>query len=178
MVRPELSVLIVCMGNICRSPTAEGVLRAKLAEAGLAGRVSVDSAGTHGYHVGEPPDRRASAAAAARGYDLSPLRCRELGPDDRRFDLVLAMDRGNLRLVRRVLGDDHDGVALFLAHDDPRDGDGSIGHEVPDPYSGGLAGFEHVLDLIEEGSEAWVARFERRLADAGQHEAPPDGSGT
>jgi protein-tyrosine phosphatase len=173
---PELSVLLVCMGNICRSPTAEAVLRAKLDQAGLAGRVEVDSAGTHAYHVGDPPDRRARAAAAARGYDMEALRGRLVGEGDRRFDLVLAMDRANLRLVRQVVGEGYDGLALFLSGDG-----GEVGREVPDPYTAGSEAFEHVLDLIEEGADAWVERLRARLGEVaavGHEEAPPGGSGT
>jgi protein-tyrosine phosphatase len=155
---PELSVLLVCMGNICRSPTAEAVLRAKLAEAGLAERVHVDSAGTHAYHVGEGADRRAAAAAAARGYDTAGLRARQLHAADEAFDLILTMDRANLRLTRRVLGEDHPGVGLFL--DDERGA-----REVPDPYGGASDAFEHVLDLIEGGADRWVAEIATRLGE-------------
>jgi protein-tyrosine phosphatase len=157
-VEPELSVLLVCMGNICRSPTAEAVLRAKLAEAGLAERVHVDSAGTHAYHVGEGADRRATAAAAARGYDTAGLRARQLHAADEAFDLILTMDRANLRLTRRVIGEDHPGVGLFL--DDERGA-----REVPDPYGGASDAFEHVLDLIEGGADRWVAEIARRLGE-------------
>ena len=157
-VEPELAVLLVCMGNICRSPTAEAVLRAKLAQAGLAERVHVDSAGTHAYHVGEPPDRRAGAVAAARGYETQGLRARQLHAADEAFDLILAMDRANLRLTRRVIGEDHPGVGLFL--DDERGA-----REVPDPYGAASDAFEHVLDLIEAGADGWVAEIARRLQD-------------
>jgi protein-tyrosine phosphatase len=175
---PELSVLLVCMGNICRSPTAEAVLRSKLEQAGLASRVRVDSAGTHAYHVGEPPDRRARAVAASRGYDAERLRARQLEEGDRSFDLILAMDRANLRLARRVVGDDHPGLGLFL--DDERGA-----REVPDPYGATPDAFERVLDLIEGGAAAWVDTIARRLereaderASAADEKAPSDGSGT
>jgi protein-tyrosine phosphatase len=157
-VNGALRVVVVCMGNICRSPTAEVVLRDKLAAAGLAGRVEVDSAGTYGGHAGEPPDPRSQAAALRRGYDLSAVRARPLGPRDAEADLVLVMDRGNLRRARQVVGE-HAGLSLFLATP-------SGGAEVPDPYGGGAEGFERVLDLIEQGADEWVARIAARLASA------------
>jgi protein-tyrosine phosphatase len=172
----EVSVLLVCMGNICRSPTAEAVLRAKLERAGLAHRVRLDSAGTHAYHVGEPPDRRARATASARGYDAEGLRARQLHERDREFDLILAMDRGNLRLARRVIGDDHPGLGLYL--DDERGA-----REVPDPYGAPSGAFESVLDMIETGADTWVAEIARRLDAHGaspdrDEKAPSGGSGT
>lgn len=147
------AVLMVCMGNICRSPTAEGVLRAKLARAGLAGRVTVDSAGTHGYHVGDPPDERALRHAARRGYDLSALRGRQVGrPDFERFDLLLAMDRDNLRILHRLAPPGaQDRARLLLTYGGPHRRD-----EVPDPYYGGADGFDHVLDLVENACDALV----------------------
>ena len=162
----RLRVVTVCMGNICRSPTAEVVLREKLAAAGLADRVEVDSAGTLGAHAGEPPDRRSQAAAQRRGYDLSALRARRLEREDAEADLVLVMDRGNLRKATQVVGE-HAGLSLFL-------GDG----EVPDPYGGGADGFERVLDLIERGADEWVGRIRELLAESGDGKAPPVGSGT
>ena len=164
-----LRVVLVCMGNICRSPMAEAVLRRRLEEAGLGDVVEVDSAGTYGGHAGESPDRRAQAAARRRGYDLRGQRGRGLSRDDAEADLVLAMDRGNLRRVRQLLGE-HAGVHLFL---EPS----SSGHaaEVPDPYYGGEEGFDRVLDLIEKGAEAWV---ERLRAELGREKTPPGGSGT
>ena len=154
---PRLRVVTVCMGNICRSPTAEAVLRAKLEAAGLAERVEVDSAGTHGYHVGDPPDRRSVAAAQRRGYDLTRLRARALAPDDAEADLLLVMDRGNLRRAQQIVGT-HPGLQLFLS-------DRRGGAEVPDPYAGRDEGFEHVLDLIEAGADAWLERIRELLAD-------------
>jgi len=155
----RLRVVTVCMGNICRSPTAEVVLRDKLNAAGLGDLVEVDSAGTYGGHAGDPPDPRSTAAAARRGYDLGALRARSLVPDDAAADLLLVMDRGNLRRSQQVVGA-HPGLQLFLA---PGVG-ARQGVEVPDPYSGGPEGFERVLDMIEAGADAWVERI-RALLD-------------
>ncbi len=166
----RLRVVTVCMGNICRSPTAEVVLRDKLAAAGLADRVEVDSVGTLGAHAGEPPDPRSQAAALRRGYDLSALRARRLEPEDADADLLLAMDRGNLRRATQVVGE-HPGLSLFLAG-------AAGGAEVPDPYGGGSEGFERVLDLIERGADEWVVRIRELLAASGDTKAPPGGSGT
>ncbi len=157
MTRPELSVLLVCMGNICRSPTAEGVLRTKLERAGLADLVRLDSAGTHAYHAGQEPDERARRAAKSRGYEFDDLRARALEEADRDFDLILTMDRANLRLAKRVVGEDHPGIGLFL--DDERGA-----REVPDPYGAPDAAFERVLDMIETGADSWVAEIGRRLS--------------
>ena len=145
---------MVCLGNICRSPTAEAVLRHKLAAAGLDEQVQVDSAGTGGWHIGEPPDPRSQRHAARRGYDLSPLRARRVSEDDfHRFDLILAMDHDNLSDLRRLAPDrGHRAEVRLFA---------SIA--VPDPYSGGPDGFERVLDLVESASEAWVEDLTRRL---------------
>jgi len=143
-----ISVLFVCMGNICRSPTAEGVFRHFVHKAGLRERVLVDSAGTHAYHVGEPADRRAQAAAKRRGISLDGINARRVQEDDfARFHYVLAMDHDNLRLLSDQAGDEYqERLGLFL---DYASGDED---EVPDPYYGGAAGFERVLDLVEEAS--------------------------
>jgi protein-tyrosine phosphatase len=150
------SVLFVCLGNICRSPTAEGVLRARIERAGLADRILVESAGTGDWHVGEPPDRRAIAHAARRGYDLSRQRARQICPADfERFDWILAMDRSVLHEVNGQRPFGHDGhVGLFLELA-PQLGVA----EVPDPYYGSADGFERVLDLIESASDSLLARI-------------------
>ena len=146
-------VLFVCMGNICRSPTAEAVVRdlARRA-AGLA--IEVDSAGTHGYHAGDAPDERSIAAARRRGFDLSPLRARVVeAADFERFDLVLAMDTPVLERLRVLApGGRHERLGLFLDYAP------ALGRrDVPDPYYGGAAGFEEVLDLVEEGARGLLA---------------------
>ena len=144
-----VNVLFVCMGNICRSPIAEGVFRALVANAGLAELIRVDSAATHDYQLGEPPDRRAVIHARRRGYDL-PGRCaRRVDRDDfRRFEWILAMDMDNLRVLHGLRPADYTGyLGLFL---DFMPGLGVL--EVPDPYDGVPEDFEHVLDLVEGGA--------------------------
>ena len=165
-VRPEdadVSVLFVCLGNICRSPTAEGVFRRMLVDAGLDDRVFVDSAGTGDWHVGLPPDARATAAARQRGIDLTGLRARQTKPEDlERFDYVVAMDASNLASLRDLqqgMGRDREQgrVVRLLDFASDRAGDGtgvgatdSLTRDVPDPYFGGHDGFDQVLDLIED----------------------------
>lgn len=157
----EVRVLMVCTGNICRSPTAEGVLRERLARAGLAGRVLVDSAGTQGYHTGEGPDPRAVKAAAARGYDLSTLRARPVLPTDfQRFDWLLAMDEDHLAwLQRKAPPGQRARIELLMPH----------GHRyasernVPDPYYGAAAGFERVLDLVEDACDGLLPQLRAQL---------------
>ncbi|SDH44964.1 low molecular weight protein-tyrosine-phosphatase [Pseudomonas panipatensis] len=154
-----MRVLFVCLGNICRSPTAEGVFRHKLREAGLEARVSVDSAGTGDWHVGKAPDARTRVAALKRGYDLSSLRARQVSRADfAAFDLILAMDLANLADLQRLRqGAGEAELDLFL-----RRYAGEL-DEVPDPYYGGEAGFEQVLDLIERASDALLLEVKRRL---------------
>lgn len=146
------------MGNICRSPTAEGVTRALAERAGMAVALELDSAGTHGYHIGAPPDARTCKAAARRGYDLSALKARQVNRYDFvRFDRILAMDRENLALLTRACPTEHRGkLGLFLEF-----GAGHVEDEVPDPYHGGEDGFEHVLDLIETGATGLLERLAR-----------------
>ena len=160
---PKLSVLFVCMGNICRSPTAEAVFRKKVEDAGLADRIAVDSAGTHAYHSDEPPDQRAQVAASRRGYVMGSIRARRVLLDDfEQHELIVAMDADNLRFLEENSKDE--GIAnlrsemiLFLEHVGVGNG------EVPDPYYGGKAGFERVLDLIEDASERLLEELSRRL---------------
>jgi protein-tyrosine phosphatase len=155
----RFSVLLVCLGNICRSPTAEGVLRKMLADSGLDGRVQVDSAGTTGYHEGAPPDARALAAARARGFDLSSLRARRIVAEDfDRFDLILAMDEDNLADLREIAPDGARAqLGLLLDY-----AAGRRERAVPDPYYGGRNGFERVLDLVTEACAGLVAELGRR----------------
>jgi protein-tyrosine phosphatase len=138
------------MGNICRSPTAEGVFRHLLSQRQLEQRFEVDSAGTHDYHVGEPPDSRSISAARRRGIDLSGLRAREVEPRDaERFDLILAMDEQNLsELRRRFDATHHSRLALMMSYA-PDAGTKAV----PDPYYGGERGFEEVLDLLEQAAD-------------------------
>lgn len=150
-------VLMVCTGNICRSPTAEGVLRTKLQRAGLHGQVRVDSAGIQGYHTSEPPDARAIRAAAQRGYDIGDIRARPLREQDfAQFDWLLAMDQTHMDwLLKRAppAAVGRIGLLMPLA----RAHAGML--EVPDPYYGGPQGFEHVLDLVEDASDGAVERL-------------------
>jgi len=147
-VKEKTSVLFVCMGNICRSPTAEGVFRHHVNERGLADRIAIDSAGTHAYHVGEPPDRRAFAAAERRGISLAEINARRVSDSDyEEFDYIIAMDEDNLqRLTDQAPEEHHSKLRLFMSFT------AADITEVPDPYYGGTAGFERVLDLIEEAS--------------------------
>lgn len=154
-----MRVLFVCLGNICRSPTAEVVFRVVASREAPDIVLEIDSAGTAGYHVGELPDRRTRQAAARRGYDLSALRARVVEPRDfEHFDLILAMDRENLRsLERRAPPHTRDRLRLFLEFA-PQTGIS----DVPDPYYGGPNGFEDVLDLIEAASRGLVEHLRRQ----------------
>jgi len=160
--RSLIRVLFVCTGNICRSPTAEGVFRQLALLDDLHDQVVVDSAGTHGYHVGEEPDRRSVLAAARRGYDLSGLRARQISRADFvEFDYLLAMDRGHLSILETGAPIEHrQKVSLFL-HFSRK----FTGNDVPDPYFGGEQGFEHVLDLIEDGAAGLLADIKKKLGE-------------
>ncbi|EJM65322.1 low molecular weight protein-tyrosine-phosphatase [Pseudomonas sp. GM55] len=154
-----MRVLFVCLGNICRSPTAEGVLRHKLREAGLADQVEVASAGTGDWHVGKAPDKRSQAAAKLRGYDLSAQRAQQVTRADfANYDLILAMDNSNLRHLKALQpAQGKAELDLFLRrYQSPID-------EVPDPYYDGEQGFEQVLDLIERASDLLVIELKGRL---------------
>ena len=144
---PLPAILFVCLGNICRSPTAEGVFRQKAKSVGLD--LKIDSAGTAGYHHGAPPDKRSRQVANARGYDLSRLKCRKVTEEDFvTFDLILGMDEANMRDLKRKCPEEHHSkLQLFLDYAEA-DFD-----EVPDPYYGGKRGFELVLDLLEDASD-------------------------
>lgn len=155
-------VLLVCMGNVCRSPTAECVVRHYVRMNGLGSKVEVDSAGTHGYHVGEAPDSRTQRAASARGYDLSQLRARKVARQDLDyFDLILAMDRSNLdNLQRMATPEQQSKITLFMAHARNFDDD-----EVPDPYYGLGHGFDLVLDMVEDAAQGLVDALKNDLPE-------------
>ncbi|MDB2448727.1 low molecular weight phosphotyrosine protein phosphatase [bacterium] len=151
-------VLFVCLGNICRSPTAQGVFEHQVQQAGIGSRVTIDSAGTAAYHLGKAPDSRAMAAARQRGYRLDDLRARQVSHDDfYRFDWILAMDAQNLADLQALQPDDsnaHLGLFLDLI-------EGTKIRQVPDPYYGGAQGFEQVLDLCEAAGSELLRRLER-----------------
>ncbi len=157
--KENMSLLFVCTGNICRSPTAEGVFREFLRRNSLEKSVRADSAGTHGYHVGDAPDRRATAHALRRGYDISALRARQVTRADfDAFDLVLAMDRSHFRFMEGLCAAEHrHKLKLFL------DFAGIEEAEVPDPYYGGSDGFEQVLDMVEAASRGLVDHVRAHL---------------
>ena len=154
----QVSVLFICLGNICRSPTAEAVFKQKAAAAGLD--LVIDSAGTHGYHIGNPPDKRSQAAGIERGYSFKGLKCRRVEQEDfEKFDYILAMDNSNLSNLREMSSPQyHNKIKLFLEFANV-DGANLQELEVPDPYYGGDDGFEHVLDLIEAASDGLIAQL-------------------
>ncbi len=158
-------MLFVCTGNICRSPTADGVLRKLVADAGLAHAIEVDSAGTYDYHVGEAPDRRAQQHARKRGYDLSALVARQIHPADfSRFDLILAMDNSHMAVLRRHCpADELPRLQMFMSFARRHRID-----EVPDPYYGGAEGFEQVLDMVEDACAAILEHAREQLAQCEQ----------
>jgi protein-tyrosine phosphatase len=156
----HFSVLFVCMGNICRSPTAHGVFQHKVKALGLSRTVTVDSAGTHNYHPGSAPDKRSQAHAAKRGYDLSGQRARQIGAKDfGKFDLILVMDYDNLELVQKKCPTEGQHKVRLLTefcvvlHSDV----------VPDPYYGGPNGFDHVLDLVEDACEGLMRHVKEQI---------------
>lgn len=156
-----MRILFVCMGNICRSPTAEGVARRTLQDVGMDRTIEVDSAGTHAYHVGEAPDPRAQRAAKRRGIDISRLRARRVEAEDfDAFDLILAMDQDNLENLRSICPPYHHGkLELFMRYARRFD----VG-EVPDPYYGGERGFDLVLDMVEDAAQGLLESLRRRVA--------------
>lgn len=151
------SVLFVCLGNICRSPTAEAVFRHKVKEAGLD--VSIDSAGTHGYHIGKAPDSRSQQAGQARGYSFAGLACRKVDSSDfEKFDYILAMDNDNYNnLIKKSDAQYHHKVHMMMDFAPAYD------NEVPDPYYGGAQGFELVLDMIEAASDGLIKDIRRKF---------------
>lgn len=155
----KISVLFCCMGNICRSPTAEVVFRSRVEEAGLAQQISIDSVGTHDYHIGDPPDQRTQRAARQRGYDLSSLRGRQVEVADfSRFDYVLAMDNANMAILYRLCPQhQRDRLGLFLEYANRHKE-----REVPDPYYGGEDGFERVLDMVEDAAAGLLQHIQKQ----------------
>lgn len=155
-----MNILFVCMGNICRSPTAEGVMRHRLHLEGLADRITVDSAGTHNFHPGKAPDARTQTHAALRGYDLSSMGARQVTPEDfDRFDLILTMDWDNQALTESMCPPEHLKKVRRLAEFFRKHSD----TVVPDPYYGQPDDFERVLDLVEDGVDGLLAHCQRRL---------------
>ena len=160
--RPQTRILLVCMGNICRSPMAHGMLRHGLRELRWQEHVAIDSAGTHGYHAGSAPDERAQAATARRGIDISDLRARAVAVEDfASFDLILAMDEANLGNLRAAAAAAHRRkMHLYMEY-----AAGDAGRSVPDPYYGGPIGFERVLDMLEEATEGLLLRLRAELGE-------------
>lgn len=160
-MKEKVLVLFVCMGNICRSPTAEGVFRHVVESANLSNWITTDSAGTHAYHIGEQPDRRAQQTARNRGIELSDLRARKVVSEDfDRFDYVIAMDNDNYQILRQVADNkNHQHLKLFLDFSDKYKET-----EVPDPYYGGEQGFEHVFDLVESASYGLLEDIKNRYS--------------
>lgn len=158
--KEKIGVIFICMGNICRSPTAEAVFRRHVEEAGLSDVIFIDSAGTHDYHIGEPPDTRTQRAAKQRGYEMGSLRGRQVGAGDfARFDYVLAMDEANLSILQGLQPREAQGhLGLFLEFAEQHNA-----REVPDPYFGGEDGFEHVLDLVEDASRGLLKHIRSQL---------------
>jgi protein-tyrosine phosphatase len=158
MFGDKFGVLFVCTGNICRSPTAEAIFRKLATDAGMAETVTADSAGTHAYHVGEPPDPRARKAAAKRGYDLSALRARTIEDADfQRFDLILAMDQEHYAILAGIAGSAASHKLKLMMSYARRFKE----RDVPDPYYGGPQGFERVLDMLEDAARGLLESLRR-----------------
>ncbi|MBB1125125.1 low molecular weight protein-tyrosine-phosphatase [Thiospirillum jenense] len=156
----KIKVLFVCMGNICRSPTAQGVFQKQVTEAGLADHIEISSAGTHAYHIGDPPDMRTQQVAQRRGVNLSNLRARRVRADDiKQFDYVVAMDQDNYRELQAICPDGYQQRLHLLLDFAPELGT----REVPDPYYGGPGGFERVFDLVEAAARGLLAEVRRQL---------------
>ncbi len=161
MSNKPIKVLFVCMGNICRSPTAEAVFRKLVNERGLQDRIEIDSAGTHAYHVGHPPDARSTQTAQERGLDMRKQRARQVVQDDLQvFDYVLAMDQDNLARLQQMQCGQGDAAQLGLLLDYAA---GDVVKEVPDPYHGGPGGFDRVFDLVESGCRGLLNSIEQDL---------------
>jgi protein-tyrosine phosphatase len=161
MTRP-VSLLFVCMGNICRSPTAEAVMRRLVAEEGLEDLVRIDSAGIGAWHVGEAPDARATAAAAARGTTLAGVARQVTAADFTDHDLLLCADRANVRDLLAIAPDEEAASRVRLLREFDPDADGDL--DVPDPYYGGEQGFDHVLDLVEAACRGLLAQLRSQVA--------------
>ena len=157
---PRVKVLFVCMGNICRSPMAQGVFRHLVQEAGYTAEIQIDSAGTHGYHIGEPPDERAEETARVRGIDISDLRARRAEPKDFLcFDYILAMDQENYHSLARICPPGMEPKLLLFMDFAPQ----LKRREVPDPYYGGQRGFDQVLDMVEAAARGLLEHLTRRV---------------
>ena len=162
MEHKKVRVLFVCMGNICRSPLAHGFFEQLVEQAGLGASIEVDSAGTHSYHVGDPPDERARQSALRRGFDIGHQRARRAQvPDFEHFDYVLAMDDENYRCLEHLSGTTHQHKLKLLLEFAPHLNE----REVPDPYYGGASGFERVIDLVEEAARGLLADIRQRHLD-------------
>ena len=160
-----VKVLFVCMGNICRSPMAEGVFHKLVQEAGLEDQVTIDSAGTHSYHIGDAPDQRAQAILRGQGIDISGLRGRQVGDTDfKQFDYIVAMDTANLNnLKRRAPFDYQDKIRLMLSYSRK-----FPNLDVPDPYFGGAEGFDEVLKMVEDAGQGLLKEIQGELAGSKQ----------
>ncbi|MEM7610906.1 MAG: low molecular weight protein-tyrosine-phosphatase [Pseudomonadota bacterium] len=158
-----IGLLFVCMGNICRSPTAEAIFRAKVSANGLDGQVRIDSAGTHAYHVGNPPDPRSQAVAKERGISMHGQQARRVSDDDFHvFDHIVAMDQDNMRNLLALRPDSATAaLSLMLSHDPAAERD-----EVPDPYYGGARGFDQVFDMVDRAAEHLLEKVRVQLASS------------